>query len=188
MRGGSGHQYAHAWHLARSANRLLHARRQRTCGHRAREKGDELALHLIELHPSSQPDCKDIMRRRRQSFPALGERRHRGLARRLVAVGPHLRRRRSEIKHDGFRVIARKDGALPADRRALARLRSRSCILDGNGIPCFDRCPVVRRAGAADGIGLTRIVSSAMRKRPQRDVIIAARTAPQEIACNHEKW
>src|SRR5499433_1150826 len=66
-----------------------------------------------------------------------------------------------EIKHDGFCVIARKDGnrvrlysrpgndltyrfALIAD--TLARLRSRSCIIDGeavacdgNGMPSFDR-------------------------------------------------
>ena len=66
-----------------------------------------------------------------------------------------------EIKHDGFRVIARKDGAkvrlysrpgndltyrFPLIVEALARLRSRSCILDGeavccdgNGVPSFDR-------------------------------------------------
>ena len=51
-----------------------------------------------------------------------------------------------EIKHDGFRVIARKDGArvrlysrpgneltrqFPLIVEALARLRSRSCIIDG---------------------------------------------------------
>jgi bifunctional non-homologous end joining protein LigD len=66
-----------------------------------------------------------------------------------------------EIKHDGFRVIARKDGArvrlysrpgndltdrFPLIVEALARLRSRSCIIDGeavccdeNGVPSFDR-------------------------------------------------
>jgi bifunctional non-homologous end joining protein LigD len=66
-----------------------------------------------------------------------------------------------EIKHDGFRVIARKDGhrvrlySRPANDlprwfplvvKALARLRSRSCIIDGeavacgdDGIPTFDR-------------------------------------------------
>jgi bifunctional non-homologous end joining protein LigD len=66
-----------------------------------------------------------------------------------------------EIKHDGFRVIARKDGdrvklysrpgndltkRFPLIVDALARLRSRSCIIDGeavvacgdNGIPSFD--------------------------------------------------
>jgi bifunctional non-homologous end joining protein LigD len=66
-----------------------------------------------------------------------------------------------EIKHDGFRVIARKDGARvrlysrPGNDltyrfllivEALARLGSRSCIIDGeavccdnNGRPSFDR-------------------------------------------------
>src|SRR5215813_10141738 len=66
-----------------------------------------------------------------------------------------------EIKHDGFRVIARKDGdrvrlySRPGndltDRfslivEAMARLRSRSCIIDGeavccddSGVPSFDR-------------------------------------------------
>jgi ATP-dependent DNA ligase len=66
-----------------------------------------------------------------------------------------------EIKHDGFRVIARKDGAhvrlysrhgndltnrFPLIVQALAGLRSHSVILDGeavacddNGVPSFDR-------------------------------------------------
>jgi bifunctional non-homologous end joining protein LigD len=66
-----------------------------------------------------------------------------------------------EIKHDGFRVIARKDGPrvklysrpgndltqrFPLIVEALARLRSRSCIIDGeavccgdDGVPSFDR-------------------------------------------------
>jgi bifunctional non-homologous end joining protein LigD len=66
-----------------------------------------------------------------------------------------------EIKHDGFRVIARKDGLkvplysrpgndltyrFPLIVESLARLRSRSCILDGeavccgdDGVPSFDR-------------------------------------------------
>jgi bifunctional non-homologous end joining protein LigD len=66
-----------------------------------------------------------------------------------------------EIKHDGFRVVARKDGTrIKLYRRpgndltyrftliveALSRLRSRSCIIDGeavccddNGMPSFDR-------------------------------------------------
>src|SRR2546430_5708883 len=66
-----------------------------------------------------------------------------------------------EIKHDGFRVIARKDGLkvrlysrpgndltyrFPLIVESLARLRSRSCILDGeavccgdDGVPRFDR-------------------------------------------------
>jgi bifunctional non-homologous end joining protein LigD len=66
-----------------------------------------------------------------------------------------------EIKHDGFRVIARKDGGrvhlysrpgndltdrFPLIVEALARLKSRSCIVDGeavasgdDGIPSFER-------------------------------------------------
>jgi bifunctional non-homologous end joining protein LigD len=58
-----------------------------------------------------------------------------------------------EIKHDGFRVIARKDGArvklysrpgndlthrFPLIVEALARLRSRSCIIDGEAVACDD--------------------------------------------------
>ena len=56
-----------------------------------------------------------------------------------------------EIKHDGFRVVARKDGArvklysrpgndltdrFPLIVEALARLRSRSCIIDGEAVSC----------------------------------------------------
>jgi ATP-dependent DNA ligase len=66
-----------------------------------------------------------------------------------------------EIKHDGFRVIARKEGArvrlysrpgndltyrFPLIVDAIASLRSRSCIIDGeavacddHGVPSFDR-------------------------------------------------
>jgi bifunctional non-homologous end joining protein LigD len=66
-----------------------------------------------------------------------------------------------EIKHDGFRVIAHKDGPqaklysrpgndltrrFPLIVEALARLRARSCTIDGEavacdeqGIACFDR-------------------------------------------------
>jgi bifunctional non-homologous end joining protein LigD len=58
-----------------------------------------------------------------------------------------------EIKHDGFRVIARKDGdrvqlysrpgndmtrRFPQIVEALARLRSRSCIIDGEAVACDD--------------------------------------------------
>jgi len=58
-----------------------------------------------------------------------------------------------EIKHDGFRVIARKNGAqvrlysrpgndltyrLPLIVERLARLRSRSCIIDGEAVACDD--------------------------------------------------
>ncbi len=58
-----------------------------------------------------------------------------------------------EIKHDGFRIIARKDGGrvrlysrpgndltrrFPLIVDALARLRSRSCIIDGEAVACDD--------------------------------------------------
>jgi bifunctional non-homologous end joining protein LigD len=56
-----------------------------------------------------------------------------------------------EVKHDGFRVIARKDSAkvrlysrpgndltyrFPLIVESLARLRSRSCIIDGEAVAC----------------------------------------------------
>jgi bifunctional non-homologous end joining protein LigD len=59
-----------------------------------------------------------------------------------------------EIKHDGFRVIARKEGARVklysrpgndlTDRfslivEALAGLRSQSCIIDGEAVACDER-------------------------------------------------
>jgi ATP-dependent DNA ligase len=58
-----------------------------------------------------------------------------------------------EIKHDGFRIIARKKGPqvrlysrpgndfthrFPLIVEALARLRSRSCIIDGEAVACDD--------------------------------------------------
>jgi bifunctional non-homologous end joining protein LigD len=58
-----------------------------------------------------------------------------------------------EIKHDGFRVIARKDGErvrlysrpgndltyrFPLIVETLARLRSRSCIIEGEAVACDD--------------------------------------------------
>ena len=58
-----------------------------------------------------------------------------------------------EIKHDGFRVIARKNGdrvrlysrpgndltrRFPLIVETLARLRSRSCIIDGEAVACDD--------------------------------------------------
>jgi bifunctional non-homologous end joining protein LigD len=59
-----------------------------------------------------------------------------------------------EIKHDGFRIIARKTGAqvrlysrpgndltrgFPLIVETLARLRSRSCIVDGEAVACDDK-------------------------------------------------
>src|SRR5262245_26440058 len=56
-----------------------------------------------------------------------------------------------EIKHEGFRIIARKKGAQvrlysrpgndlthPLIVETLARLRSRSCIIDGEAVACDD--------------------------------------------------
>jgi ATP-dependent DNA ligase len=58
-----------------------------------------------------------------------------------------------EIKHDGFRVIARKDNShvrlysrpgndltwrFPLIVQALASLRSRSCVIDGEAVACRD--------------------------------------------------
>jgi bifunctional non-homologous end joining protein LigD len=58
-----------------------------------------------------------------------------------------------EIKHDGFRIIARKDGPrvrlfsrpgndltdrFPLIVETLAGLRSRSCIIDGEAVACDD--------------------------------------------------
>ena len=76
-----------------------------------------------------------------------------------------------EIKHDGFRVIARKNGRwvklysrpgndltyrFPLIVEALAKLRSRSCIIDGeavacseDGIACFDHIRYRRHDGRA---------------------------------------
>jgi bifunctional non-homologous end joining protein LigD len=76
-----------------------------------------------------------------------------------------------EIKHDGFRVIARKDGdrvrlynrpgndmtrRFPLIAEALTRLRSRSCIIDGEAVACdetgiasFDRVRYRRHDGEA---------------------------------------
>jgi bifunctional non-homologous end joining protein LigD len=58
-----------------------------------------------------------------------------------------------EIKHDGFRIIARKDGPrvrlytrpgndltdrFPLIFETLANLRTRSCIIDGEAVACDD--------------------------------------------------
>jgi bifunctional non-homologous end joining protein LigD len=58
-----------------------------------------------------------------------------------------------EIKHDGFRIIARKEGQrvrlysrpgndlthrFPLIAETLARLRSRSCMIDGEAVACDD--------------------------------------------------
>jgi len=72
-----------------------------------------------------------------------------------------------EIKHDGFRIIARKNGArvrlysrpgndftrrFPLIVETLARLRSRSCIIDGEAVACDDNgiAPAVKREAEED--------------------------------------
>ena len=67
-----------------------------------------------------------------------------------------------EIKHDGFRVIARKDGErvklysrpgndltyrFPLIVEALVKLRSRSCIIDGEAVACGDEGGLSGRVG-----------------------------------------
>jgi ATP-dependent DNA ligase len=73
----------------------------------------------------------------------------------------------NEIKHDGFRIIARKTGAqvrlysrpgndltrrFPLIVETLARLRSRSCIIDGEAVANSGRpCPPPRsRSGGRE--------------------------------------
>jgi bifunctional non-homologous end joining protein LigD len=78
-----------------------------------------------------------------------------------------------EIKHDGFRIIARKDGErvtlysrpgndftrrFPPIARALTHLRCRSCIIDGEAVVCDDN-------------GVT---SDHIRYRPDGDVFLYA--------------
>src|SRR5262249_14198604 len=72
-----------------------------------------------------------------------------------------------EIKHDGFRIIARKDGErerlysrlgndptrrFPLIVDALYRLRSRSCIIDDEAVACDDNgiAPAVKREAEED--------------------------------------
>jgi ATP-dependent DNA ligase len=69
-----------------------------------------------------------------------------------------------EIKHDGFRVIARKDGArvrlysrpgndltrqFPLIVEAMARLRSHSCIIDGEAVACEEKTGIACFATAS---------------------------------------
>src|SRR5262249_9133881 len=80
-----------------------------------------------------------------------------------------------EIKHDGFRIIARKTGAkvrlysrpgndltrrFPLIVETLARLRSRSCIIDGEAVACDDN-----GVASFDLVRLLASVAHASRKR-----------------------
>jgi bifunctional non-homologous end joining protein LigD len=95
-----------------------------------------------------------------------------------------------EIKHDGFRVIARKDGnrvrlySRPGNDltyrfalivESLARLRSRSCIIDGeavacddNGMPSFDPIRYRRHDSAVFlyGFDLIELNGNDLRREP----------------------
>jgi bifunctional non-homologous end joining protein LigD len=81
-----------------------------------------------------------------------------------------------EIKHDGFRIIARKDGErvrlysrprndftrrFPLIVEALVRLRSRSCIIDGEAVACDDN-GVARRSISFATIVTTAVSSSTL--------------------------
>src|SRR6266481_2979725 len=85
-----------------------------------------------------------------------------------------------EIKHDGFRIIARKDGdrvrlysrpgndmtrRFPLIVEALARLRSRSCIIDGEAVACDDNgiasFDLIRHQAAIDPVGAGLVASLA---------------------------
>jgi ATP-dependent DNA ligase len=94
-----------------------------------------------------------------------------------------------EIKHDGFRIIARKNGRqvrlysrpgndfthrVPLIVETLARLRSRSCIIDGkavacdeSGVPSFERIRYRRHDdwGLSSGSYATSLSNAARRSR-----------------------
>jgi len=74
-----------------------------------------------------------------------------------------------EIKHDGFRIIARKNGAqvrlysrpgndftrrFPLIVETLGRLRSRSCIIDGEAVACDDNGVASARSSACTQSGV----------------------------------
>jgi ATP-dependent DNA ligase len=106
-----------------------------------------------------RPPCRWVLSR--LAFQCVPHVRH------TVRFGLH------EIKHDGFRAIARKDGLrvkiysrpgnelthrFPLLVEALARLRARSCIMDGEAVACgedgiasFDR---IRYRHNDDGVFL----------------------------------
>ena len=84
-----------------------------------------------------------------------------------------------EIKHDGFRVIARKDGdrvrlysrpgndmtrRFPLIAEALTGLRSRSCIIDGEAVACDDN-GLASFDRVCDGEGRARARRAARRSR-----------------------
>jgi ATP dependent DNA ligase domain len=175
---------------------LLRARRERPRGRRAAKQRDELAApdascHLIPpAGRSAAPNDSTVRSGAPQgpeglSVSAPEPYLARMLQRTLPAgfIAPCLPTKTDklpsssqwlhEIKHDGFRIIARKDGdrvrlysrpgndmtrRFPLIVDALARLRSRSCIIDGeavacdeNGVASFD---LVRHHRANDSVFL----------------------------------
>jgi ATP-dependent DNA ligase len=119
-----------------------------------------------------------------------------------------------EIKHDGFRIIARKEGkrvrlySRPGDDLthrfalivdAVARLRSRSCILDGeavacgqDGVPRFDRIRYRKHDGSVFlyAFDLIELNGDDLRREPLavRKATLAsvlAKAAPGLRLCEH---
>ncbi len=95
-----------------------------------------------------------------------------------------------EIKHDGFRVIARKDGKrlklysrpgndltyrFPLIVEALARLRSRSCILDGEAVACGEDGIASFRRDQRNGLFVTDALSNHDQEIDIRGDIIVCR-------------
>jgi ATP-dependent DNA ligase len=83
------------------------------------------------------------------------------------------------IKHDGFRIIARKKGAqvrlysrpgndltrrFPLIVETLARLRSRSCFIDGEAVACNNNVVACLPSGTANRAGGLTIDRSARRR------------------------
>jgi hypothetical protein len=91
MRGGPGHQHAHAWHLARSSNGLLCARRERPRGRRAAEQGNEVPPSQVE-HAAPLPEpagpAYRTLRMPRKRPQVLGEALNRSESRR-ARPAPH---------------------------------------------------------------------------------------------------
>ena len=92
-----------------------------------------------------------------------------------------------EIKHDGFRIIARKDGQrvrlysrpgndlihrFPLIVETLARLRSRSCIIDGDGsLGAFARLAQNEELGGSGGEARGGGRLGKMTRGPKREII-----------------
>jgi bifunctional non-homologous end joining protein LigD len=122
------------------------------------------------------------------------------------------RRETHEVKHDGFRVIARKTGRLvklysrpgndltsrfPLIVEALVRLRSHSCIIDGEAVACGDdgiaSFELIRRWDSDQSVfmwafGLIELDGDDMRREPliQRKALLERALARAEpgLRCN----